>query len=96
MLLKGRNNFALKVGKAIDSMKQNFYSMESFKIEVRNKTYTVEPIDFGNEMQFRISTDCNYLMTLYVDQNENWAANTDVAVMDENLISEIGHAIEFK
>lgn len=70
--------------------------METFIINVRRKTYTVEPVEQGPEMQFKIFTDCNYLMTLRLDENGDWSANKDVAVMDESLVYDIGAAIELE
>ena len=69
-------------------------NIEGFKIEVRNENYSVEPIDLGSEIQYKISTDCNYIMTIHRDDNGGWSANKDVLVMDEDLVTAIGESIE--
>ncbi len=66
----------------------------TFTINIRDEKYTVEPIDIGSEIQFKISTDCNYLMTVFKTEDGNWAANKDVEVLDESLITDIGTSIE--
>ena len=64
------------------------------KIIVRGENYTVEPIDIGSGIQYQISTDCNYIMTVRKDEHGNWSANPDVQVMDQDLVDDIGSAIE--
>ena len=64
------------------------------KITVRGEKYIVEPMDLGSEKQYQISTDCNYIMTVRKDEQGNWFANPDVQVMDEELVEDIGAAIE--
>ena len=66
----------------------------NFTIYVQNHKYLVEPVDTGDALQYKISTDCNYLMTVTTDDSDNWTANKDVQVLDNDLVTQIGHAIQ--
>ena len=69
---------------------------EEFTIEVREKIYHVQPVcDEEHCTRFKISTDCEYLFTLCIDDYGNWQMEQDVIPLDENLVDEIGRAIEF-
>ena len=71
-------------------------SEAKFNIKVRTENYEVEP-EFKDELnvyQYSISTDCNYIMTIYRDDDGTWSALTDVQVMDDDLVEEIGTAVE--
>lgn len=66
-----------------------------FKINVNDKTYSV--IAYCNEVhcsKFKIETDCEYLFTLCTDEEGNWEIENDVTVLDDNLVEQIGRAIE--
>ena len=70
--------------------------MNEFMIEVNGKEYSVLPICDEDECtRFRISTNCEYLFTLCTDEYGNWQMEKDVVPLDENLIDEIGRAIEY-
>lgn len=71
-------------------------SEAKFTINVRHETYEVEP-EFKDELnvyEYSISTDCNYIMTIYRDDDGGWTALNDVQVMDDDLVEDIGTAIE--
>ena len=69
---------------------------ETFTIEVNGKKYNVQPVCDGDHCtRFKISTDCEYLFTLCIDDYGNWQMDEDVIPLDENLVDKIGTAIEF-
>jgi hypothetical protein len=71
------------------------YTKHPFSVKVNSKTYNVEPVwDGGYCRRFKISTDCEYLFTLCVDEYDNWQMEKDVTPLDKELINEIGSAIE--
>jgi hypothetical protein len=68
---------------------------ENFKIKVGENTYTVEPESKGGHYyRFKISTDCEYIMTVKADEHGVWQAEKDVTVLDERFVDAIGEAIE--
>lgn len=69
---------------------------QNFHIHIRNEEYVIEQIHLENETQYKVSTTCNYIMTIYRNEDGDWSANSDVQVLDDNLVSEIGAKIEFK
>jgi len=74
--------------------KGNNMDNSSFVIEVRNENYQVEQVDLGKDFEFRISTACNYIMTIHLNDDGIWEANSDVAVLNDTLVEDIGKAIE--
>ena len=66
----------------------------TFSINVRDENYLVDAIDLGSEFEFKISTACNYIMTVHLNEEGIWSANKDVEVLDETLVEDIGDAIE--
>jgi hypothetical protein len=70
-------------------------NMEHFTIDVNKNRYQVEPICDEDCTRFKISTECEYLFTLCVDEYGNWQVEEDVIPLTENLVEEIGRAIEF-
>ncbi|HEX5152161.1 MAG TPA: hypothetical protein VFW07_11990 [Parafilimonas sp.] len=76
-------------------MEGNSYTEKMFTIDVNSSLYYVEPVcNDGNCTRFKISTECEYMFTLYVDKHGNWQMESDVKPIDEGLIDEIGKAIE--
>ena len=77
-------------------METNGYKEAVFTIDVNNKTYYVEPVcDNAHCTRFKISTQCEYMFTLYIDEYGHWHMEEDVTPLDENLIDDIGKAIEY-
>jgi hypothetical protein len=69
---------------------------EKFTVTVNDKVYNVEPIcDDDHCTRFKISTDCEYLFTLCMNDYGNWEMEKDITPLDEKLIDEIGRAIEY-
>jgi len=66
-----------------------------FEVVVNNNFYKVtvsyEDVYLSH---YRIETDCQYLFTLYMDEEGTWHAENNVTVLDESLVEEIGTAIE--
>jgi hypothetical protein len=66
-----------------------------FLINVNGKTYNVTADGDKNlNSYFKIETDCEYLFTVSMDEEGQWYAEKDVTVLDENLVEQIGRAIE--
>ena len=74
----------------------NLDSDESkFDIQVNSNKYTVTAYcNEGHCSSFKIETNCEYLFTLYPDEEGHWNVEKDVTVLDESLIEQIGRAIE--
>jgi hypothetical protein len=66
-----------------------------FEVIVNNNTYKVT-VSYEDVYlsRYKIETDCEYLFTLYLDEEGAWHAENDVKVLDESLIEQIGRAIE--
>ena len=73
-------------------------SAEKFCIKVRSENYTIETSNKNDNaiMEYCISTNCNYIMTIFRNEDESWSAAKDVTIMDEELVNEIGAAIELR
>jgi hypothetical protein len=66
-----------------------------FKVVVNNTAYKVTVSYEGPYIShYKIETDCQYLFTLSMDEEGTWHAENDVTVLDENLVEQIGRAIE--
>jgi hypothetical protein len=66
-----------------------------FSITVNNNHYKVTVSYEGVYIShYKIETDCEYLFTLYMDEEEAWHAEKDVKLLDESLVEQIGRAIE--
>jgi hypothetical protein len=64
-------------------------------IAVNTKEYNVSVSYEGVYLsRYKIETDCEYLFTLYMDEEGTWKAENDVKLLDENLVEQIGRAIE--
>jgi len=80
----------------IDKMENDTYKEEVFKIDVNGNLYYVEPICNNDHCtRFKISTECEYMFTLCVDEYGNWQMEDDVKPIDASLIDNIGKAIEY-
>jgi hypothetical protein len=67
----------------------------NFKVVVNNTTYKVTVSYEGPYIShYKIETDCQYLLTLSMDEEGTWHAENDVKMLDEGLIEQIGRAIE--
>jgi len=71
---------------------------QKFTIIIRGKQYSVElrEDNYLHTINYSISTDCNYLMTVYKNDQGSWVADGEVQVMDDSLVNEIGSAIEMQ
>jgi len=76
---------------------------DSFKINVNEQEYTVTPIHIEIETpgkkthkeRFRIETGCEYLFTIEMTEEWYWRiTDDDVKPIDQNIVQEIGEAIE--
>jgi len=67
----------------------------NFTVTVNKNTYKVS-VSYEDVYlsHYRIETDCQYLFTLYMDEEGTWHAENNVTVLDESLVEEIGTAIE--
>ena len=76
-------------------MQEEHYDESQFEIEVNGKTYKVTAnCNEGHCSYFKIETNCEYLFTLCTDEEGHWQVEKDVTVLDENLIEQMGKAIE--
>ena len=76
-------------------MENNIYKKDVLTIDVNKNKYYIEPIcNDDNCTRFKVSTQCEYMFTLCLDENRNWQMEDDVTPMDESLVYEIGKAIE--
>ena len=71
---------------------------QKFKIFVRGEHYSIEvkQDNIQRMIAYQVSTDCNYLMTVYRNNDGIWCANGEVQVMDDSLVNDIGSAIEMQ
>jgi len=66
-----------------------------FTVAVNNNTYEVTVSYEGVYIShYRIETNGKYLFTLYMDEEGAWHAENDVRLLNENLVEQIGRAIE--
>lgn len=66
-----------------------------FSVIVNDNTYKVTVSYEGVYIShYRIETDCEYLFTLYMDEDGKWHPEDDVKMLDESLVEQIGRAIE--
>jgi len=69
---------------------------DSFNVTVNKTEYTIEPIcNEDHCTRFKVSTNCEYLFTLCMNEHGHWEMEKDVTPLDEKLIDEIGRAIEY-
>lgn len=77
-------------------MEGDSYKEEMFTVRVNNNLYYVEPVCIDDRCtRFKISTECEYMFTLYVNEYGDWKIEDDVKPIDESLIDNIGKAIEY-
>ena len=77
-------------------MESDSYKEEEFIVRVNDNLYYVEPICTDDHCtRFKISTECEYMFTLCVDEYGNWQMEDDVKPIDASLIDNIGKAIEY-
>jgi hypothetical protein len=75
------------------TMAEEFNDQSEFRININNKTYNVKA--YGDyTSKFKIETDCEYMFTVIMDEEGQWHCENDVTVLNENLIQQIGRAIE--
>jgi hypothetical protein len=68
---------------------------EQFEIQVSSERYFVQPSsNESNSIKYKVSTLCDYMFTLELDDNANWLTGKDVIALDNDLINQIGNAIE--
>ncbi|MEP6683921.1 MAG: hypothetical protein ABJA35_11705 [Parafilimonas sp.] len=71
------------------------YIEDNFEIHVNTEVYKVESVTgSNNSFKFRISTACEYMFTLNLDDEGNWKMEDDVIPMNDELVNQIGQAIE--
>ena len=66
-----------------------------FTVQVNNEKYLIEPVHTEETtIKFKVSTLCEYMFTLETDDNGSWKIADDVIPMDNELVQNIGNAIE--
>jgi hypothetical protein len=77
-------------------METDSHKEEVFTIDVNGNLYYVEPIcNKDHCTRFKISTECEYMFTLCVNEYGDWEMEDDVKPIDESLTDNIGKAIEY-
>ena len=81
------NKYTLLVFESLPKVSFNTNIGKILAINVTNEKYLVESRDLGSEFQYKISTDCNYIMTVSKNDDGDWSANEDVQVLDNALVN---------
>ncbi len=67
-----------------------------FTVDVNNEQYYIEPILEYEKLtiKFKVSTTCEYMFTLCLNENGEWSMESEVTPLYKDLVSQIGQAIE--
>jgi hypothetical protein len=87
----------VKLQTKLTYMNEEQYDENDFQITINGEIYhvyaTVAPKDVYRSL-FRIESGGKYLFTLSMDEEGQWQVENHLTTMNENLIDQIGKAIE--